>query len=149
MKKLLIILGICFCFLSVSGQAFIGEPQPEGGKPNYHYIILWRTWNQAWAQSGDLMSAQWKWQEDHLGFNDLKELLNWMNIKENQWVLNTGEEAQKPHYTTRITENQLIGVYDLNTAKRINIVFKEEKKSTPKKIVVDADEWTDKKIEIK
>lgn len=144
MKHLLLLLFIVEG-LNCMGQAFLQE-EPQGDKPKFNYIIVWRTWDTYFKYSGDMASPAMRWRTDCAGFDNQKELIDWLNMD-----TGGGLTISTDHYnrSTRINENQFIMAFDFVNMKKLNITFKTVNKYLPKRVEVSEEKWTETTAEIK
>lgn len=108
----------------------------EPKKPCTH-IIIYRTLNSGGYYFSGTGGEKPKpyWEDNIEGFYSLQEALDWLNIKSGNW--------RYAHPSTRITENELVGIYDISKAKKIEVKIVKEKKSKPKEIIIEKEEWTE------
>jgi hypothetical protein len=124
--------------VAVAGYCQWSIPQPDNApKQNYGAIIIYRQWEQHMVQHGDNMGIEYGWSYKFEGFGSVKEAVAWLNT--NDW---SGKPA------TRLEENELIGIYDLSTSKKIDVVLKTEEKSIPKHVEVQEEKWTEQHYEV-
>lgn len=84
------------------------------------------------------------WRVDFAYFNTKEDMLKWINSSDG-YSLGGGHAD----ITTKFTENQFIMAYDCIRGKKIDISFKTEKKSLPKRVEYEKEEWKETKAEIK
>lgn len=140
MKTIILIL-ISTCSY---GQSLFTIQQPDDSpKENYTHILIYREWEQGYVQSGSNMSIDYKWKTKIVGFSSLDNLLKWINSS-NYYSFN-GESRPD----VKLAENQIIGIYDLTTAKEIEVKLKVEEKSLPKRVEIQEEKWTEKSYVLK
>lgn len=119
------------------GQFSFGEKPSDEPKANYKYVLVYRVWQQSWQQRGDAMSPVNKWVTEIEGFNSLEDLMAWLNIK---------DFLGRP--MVRLSDNELIAIYDLSKAKKVQLDLKTENKSLPKRVEVQEEKWTEQHYEL-
>ena len=105
-------------------------------KESYKYLVIYREWESISKQNGFDITLGNKWITKTKLIDDFKSLKSWMN-NGNYFVVN---EKQK---FTSIDENQLIGIYDLDTAKQIKPKFEKKEQTVEKHIEIEKESWTD------
>ena len=139
MKKLL--LAVILLTSLVANAQYQSTGPNNKPKELYTHVVIYRTWEGHMQQSGDLTSVDYGWVTKVQEFHSLKETMGWLSYKEN-WVGNTSRMI------VRLTENELIAIYDLSTAKEIKVKLKTEEKSLPKRVEIQSEKWTEQKYEI-
>jgi hypothetical protein len=136
MKQLLISVLV---FISLNSFAQYQLPSPNNdAKEKYTHIVVYRTWDNHMKQYGDMMSMESTWITKIQGFHSLDEVMSWLSYKD--------ELTQKN--VVRLSENELIKIYDLNAAKEIKVKLETEEKSLPKRVEIQAEKWTEQKYVI-
>lgn len=138
MKTIFISLAIILSINSYSQVFHYPTPNNES-KPEYKFIIIWRTWGSGMVQHGDLMGMEYKWNINMRGFYSQDEVTNWLNSGQ-------GYDG-KP--TVTISADQLIGVYDLTKSAKLEVELKTENKSLPKRVEIEEEKWTEQHYELK
>ena len=119
------------------------EPKPsDEPKKEYCYIVVYREWESSWVS--DTMGGttiKYYWHTNICGFEDMESLKKWLNNPGGYWF-----DSQK---RVRLNKNELIGIYDLTTAKKINATIKTEEKTIEKHIEVEKESWIDYEWELK
>lgn len=136
-KITLVILLICLLagFLPAQAQSLIiGSTPKDEPKENYNYILIYRNWEAVWQNSNGAMSSSYEWVTKLKGFRNWDDLIEWLNSS-NYW-----DDGRK---RVRITEDELIGVYDISRASKIRMELKSEEKVLPKRVEIQKEEWTD------
>lgn len=125
------LFGVC------QGQAFISAPTNEP-KASYSFILVFRKWESYMVYRGDAASSSQSWVTHINGYSSLSELLSSLNIKD--W---NGRPS------VSMSENEFIAIYDITTAKKIEVRLNTEEKSLPKRVEIQAEKWTEQKYEVK
>lgn len=131
------IISIVLLLSTVAFAQFNMEsPNNNVPKQKYDYIVIYRTWEQTHVSHGDSFTFKYDWVNYIEGFNTLKQLMEWLNSSLYLFV----PDKQK---RTRLTEDELIAVYDLTKAEKIELQFISKNKSLPKRIEVQEEKWVD------
>ena len=139
MKQLLFIFTLV---LSVScfGQVYIQEIPADTLKPKYNYVLIYRDVRfgagiTSFNGYGTIEQTHWQTiAEPFATLYDVLERLNGKNVFGKPIVM--------------IEEKNIIGIYDLVSGGKVKLKLNTEKKSTPKKIVVEAKEWVEEFYEL-
>lgn len=126
--------------VAVTGKSQVYvEPQPTNEpKVFYTHILVYRSWEQGYESgfNGGINIIK-KWVTHSVGFQSLNEVIGWLNT--------TGWDGRP---SVRISDNELIGIYDLSKAKQITVKLKTEQKSLPKRVEVQEEKWTEQRYEV-
>ena len=140
MKTLMIFL--IFGALAANAQLRTwNTPDPTVPKAPPSYVVVYRWWEQVEHRSGDAVNVNYEWVTRSQTFERWGDVMDWMN-KGDVWY-------SPGHPTARLTDDELIAVYDLDKLKKVDVKFIREQKSTPKRVEIQAETWTETKWEVK
>lgn len=125
---------LCFFLPEVKAQTFTIPNKNNEPKENYNYILIYRNWEAVWQNNGGAMYPSYDWVTKIEGFRNWDDLMKWMNSF-NYW-----DDGKK---RVRLTEDELIAIYDLTRAEKIKLELKAEEKVLPKRIELQEEKWTD------
>ena len=129
-----LICWLCFFLPDIQAQAFTIPSPKDEAKENYNYILIYRNWEAVWQNNSGAMYSSYDWVTKIEGFRSWDDLIKWMNSS-NYW-----DDGKK---RVRLTEDELIGVYDITRAEKIKLELKTEEKVLPKRIELKEEKWTD------
>lgn len=121
--------------------------EPENKIPNkdFTHIMVYKNLNERFHQSGMIISQKREWVLETKGFYSLKELTDWLNSRnDNYWGL---AGAQKRANVVVEKEN-IVAIYDISKATKVNLKMVTEKKSQPYKVETKYEEWEERHYEI-
>jgi hypothetical protein len=136
MKTVLAILSLLSSGIMFT-QINFGGHDKSVPKSNYNYIIIYREWEQIHVSMGDSYTFKMDWVTKIEGFESWEQLIKWLN--NSQYLFMPVDNQRR----TRITEDELIAVYDLSKADKVELQFISEEKSLPKRVEIQAEQWTD------
>ena len=125
---------LCFFLPDVKAQIFSSPNPTSEPKENYNYILIYRNWEAVWQTYSSSHSSSHQWITKIEGFRNWEDLIKWINSS-NYW-----DDGKK---RVRLTEDELIGVYDLTRAEKIKLELKTEEIVLPKRIELKEEKWTD------
>ena len=138
-NSIVIILALLFAVVeTATAQFIIPSSKPERPKENIRYIVIYRTWTQYLKSSGGSSNIEYDWKSEISAFETFDAMNDWLNGKD--W---TG----KPK--AAITEEQLIGAYELSDARKLEMTFVKEQKSQPKRVEIQEEQWEETRWKIK
>jgi len=129
-----LICWLCFFLPDVKAQTFMVPKGNNEPKENYNYILIYRNWEAVWRNDSGAMYSSYGWVTKIEGFRNWEDLIKWMNSS-NYW-----DDGKK---RVRLTEDELIAVYDLTRIEKIKLELKAEEKVLPKRIELQEEKWTD------
>jgi len=140
------IVTVLLLLTTMVGRAqFTPEEEPENTpKQEPHIIFCWRSWEGVMHQHGDMISQQMEYVMHYQDFSDTAALLGWLNSSAAYWASN-----EHPNVMPMVKESDIVGVYDIVHMRRIQLKFTTEKKSLPKRVELQEEEWTETKVTIK
>lgn len=135
--KILTTLFVLLSFTGFSQSYFNDEIKcPDEHKKEYRYLLLYR-------ECKSFMKLQFEADTYHAWvirsevFDSLNQLVS--RLTNQTWQ---GKRID-------IQESDLIGIYDLQKAKKIEVVLKIEHKIQPRQVVIEKDEWDESYYELK
>lgn len=125
-----------------SGQVY-QLPEAEDHIPKdkeYKYLLVYKAINDGWVTGNGVMSREREWVLRTEAYYTIDELMKRLNSGGSYW------NDQKAEIT--IEQENIIAIYDLKKAEKINLKLNVEEKSRPREVVIEADKWTERKYEI-
>lgn len=135
--KILTTLLILLSFSGFSQSYFNDEAKcPDEAKKEYRYLLVYREC-QTFSKLGFVYDPYQAWVIKSEVFDSLNQLVS--RLSNQTWK---GKRID-------IQESDLIGIYDLQKAKKIEVVLKIEHKVQPRQVVIEKDEWDESYYELK
>jgi len=125
---------LCFFLPDVKAQVFTIPSPKDETKESYNYVLVYRNWEAVWQNNYGSMSSNYEWITKIKGFRNWDDLIKWLNSS-NYW-----DDGKK---RVRLTEDELIAIYNLSRVEKIKIKIKAEEKVLPKRIELQEEKWTD------
>lgn len=129
-----LICWLCFFLPDIQAQTFTIPSPKDEAKENYNYILIYRNWEAVWQNNSGAMYSSYDWVTKIEGFRNWEDLIKWMNSS-NYW-----DDGKK---RVRLTEDELIGIYDITRAEKIKLELKTEEKVLPKRVELQEEKWID------
>jgi hypothetical protein len=106
-----------------------------------NYVVVYLKYqdnyfNITYATSSTSPSRESFWYAETAGFETIDAVIKWLN--QSNTVYYDGNE----HKQARLKPEDLIGIYCIKDARKIELEFVEEKKVKEKHIEIQKDEWT-------
>lgn len=96
-------------------------PTPKNKeKKSYNYILVYRKWEASPRYVNGMSFQYYDWITRTIGFENWDELIKWLNSSD--YISFNGEKQ------VRINEDELIAIYDLTKAEKINVKLIIEEK---------------------
>jgi hypothetical protein len=116
------------------GINLIGEDSP------IRFILIYKAKSYGGATlrqlGGDYIIYNSEHQTNIKGFNTEKELFDWINST--SWLYADGRKD------VRLEPENIIAIYDLSKAKKLEVQLKEEQKVIQKKVEIQEEKWIDR-----
>lgn len=136
MKKTALILAISFQAILCSGQTWsLGTPLNRTTQPNY--LLVWNEIEDRMYFSGGNVSPGRQTVTKSQVFNRLEDVLSFLNTETSGYFNSPDKKV------VNIPSENIVGIWDLRNAGKIEITLKTEKKRREKEVVIEADEWED------
>jgi len=129
------LLSLNFC---QSQTLYFSKPDLSQPKEIPNIVLIWRNWSSDtgawWPEGGRPAGAEAHWNYNYVGFKNIKDVLIWLNS--NRDGIYFSKDIR-----THISEDEFVACFWIDHSKEINLKFKEEKKSKPKRIEIQEENW--------
>lgn len=141
--KNLITTFVLLTVFSCTCLAQIWQPSIPVYNETYTHLVIYKTLEDRMRMSNGSAWTEKEWETRSVLFSSEEEAFAWLNESSERWFSSIDSAAKQK--TVRIDEGNLIGLYDLRTAKEIKLKLKTEKKRQERKVevITEADEWED------